>query len=322
MVHSFRRILAAFAVLILSTVVLTGSLAQSSGQRFFPDTGHWVSGEILNAYESIPNNTLVYGYPITEAFKRATASGEAEVTYQYFERARFEFRPNQPSDLQVTLSPLGIFLYDLNQAGSVVAVAPGLSACRYFSETGFPVCYTFLEFFDQNGGIAQFGYPISEIEIHEGWMVQYFQRARFEWHPEFPPGQRVALTNVGQIFFNLTEDPKLSLPPRDDYREQIVLGLNVQVFVEKAVLSPEELQTLYVIVQDQNSIPLSNAQIVFTLSFPNGDQQNIMPLTDKNGIAKLKFPITGQIYGLYEVKVTVNYNGYQKETVTSYRVWW
>jgi hypothetical protein len=288
-----------------------------------PETGHWISGEILAAYLSTENYQDVYGYPITEAFNRSAAPGEPEITYQYFERARFEFRPNQPAEIQVTLSPLGVFLYDAEGPGQTVPVAPGLPECRYFTETNFPVCYSFLEYFEGNGGIGQFGYPISEIETHDGRMVQYFQRARFEWHPEMAVGKRVVLTDVGRIYFDqVNEDPHLLLPPKGNLALQDVSDLSVQAFVEKAVLASDEQQTLYVIVQDQSSQPISSALVAFTVKFPNGEQSFIMPLTDANGIATLTFPIAGQGIGVNEIRVTVDFDNHQKETVTSYRVWW
>ena len=39
---------------------------------------------------------------------------------------------------------------------------------------------------DTIGGTMSFGYPISEpfIDPHTGLSVQYFERARFEYHPE------------------------------------------------------------------------------------------------------------------------------------------
>jgi hypothetical protein len=58
---------------------------------------------------------------------------------------------------------------------------------RYFPVTGHGVHYGFLRFFDAWGGLESFGYPISEELYGEnGWpyAVQYFQRARFEYHPE------------------------------------------------------------------------------------------------------------------------------------------
>jgi hypothetical protein len=50
---------------------------------------------------------------------------------------------------------------------------------------------SFLAYWNAHGGLAVFGYPISE-EFPEGnptdgktYTVQYFQRNRFEYHPEF-----------------------------------------------------------------------------------------------------------------------------------------
>ncbi|MBN1284713.1 MAG: hypothetical protein JXB47_04880 [Anaerolineae bacterium] len=53
---------------------------------------------------------------------------------------------------------------------------------RYFDESGHSVRGVFLEFFEANGGVAIFGYSITEaFERPDGRLVQYFQRARFEW---------------------------------------------------------------------------------------------------------------------------------------------
>jgi hypothetical protein len=42
----------------------------------------------------------------------------------------------------------------------------------------------FLRFWRQHGGVMIFGYPISEEIVEDGRIVQYFERARFEFHPE------------------------------------------------------------------------------------------------------------------------------------------
>jgi hypothetical protein len=58
--------------------------------------------------------------------------------------------------------------------------------CVYFSETGHWVCGEFLDFFNARGGLEIFGYPLTEAfddPTHGGLHVQYFQRARMEWHP-------------------------------------------------------------------------------------------------------------------------------------------
>jgi hypothetical protein len=45
--------------------------------------------------------------------------------------------------------------------------------------------------------VAVFGYPISEPFESGGILVQYFERSRFEYHPELPNGSRVLLTRLG-----------------------------------------------------------------------------------------------------------------------------
>ena len=50
----------------------------------------------------------------------------------------------------------------------------------YFQETKHNVGPVFLAFWNANGGVAQFGYPITELFDENGASVQYFERARFE----------------------------------------------------------------------------------------------------------------------------------------------
>jgi hypothetical protein len=55
---------------------------------------------------------------------------------------------------------------------------------RYFDATGHNLGYGFRSFFETHGGLDRFGYPRTEELTEDGWTVQYFQRARFEYHPE------------------------------------------------------------------------------------------------------------------------------------------
>lgn len=68
---------------------------------------------------------------------------------------------------------------------------------RYFEETRHVVRGEFLEFFDRYGGLAIFGYPKTEPFVQDGFVVQYFQNARFELHPENPVPYRVQLGLLG-----------------------------------------------------------------------------------------------------------------------------
>ena len=77
---------------------------------------------------------------------------------------------------------------------------PGfLPTSRTFPETGFTVRGGFLRYWEQFGGLATFGYPISPELQENGFTVQYFERARFEWHPgSWPERYDVLLGLLGR----------------------------------------------------------------------------------------------------------------------------
>jgi len=54
----------------------------------------------------------------------------------------------------------------------------------YFPETGHYIYAPFRDYWRRFGGLDVFGYPITEKRIEGGLTVQYFERARFEDHPE------------------------------------------------------------------------------------------------------------------------------------------
>jgi hypothetical protein len=81
------------------------------------------------------------------------------------------------------------------------AVAQG--GCHTFPETGKTVCGRFLQYWQQNGGLAQQGYPITnqfaEVSDLDGktYTVQYFERAVFEAHPENQAPYDILLSQLG-----------------------------------------------------------------------------------------------------------------------------
>ena len=101
-------------------------------------------------------------------------------------------------------------LYDL--AGSLT---PGYAQqdSHTFPETGKTVGGKFLLYWQEHGGLAQQGYPISE-EMQEKsdtdgkvYTVQYFERAVFELHPENTPSNDVLLALLG-VFSYQTRYPQ------------------------------------------------------------------------------------------------------------------
>ncbi len=73
---------------------------------------------------------------------------------------------------------------------------------RFFAETGHTMRGEFRIFWERHGGLAIFGFPISETFTERGedgrdYSVQYFQRHRFELHPENKPPYNVLLSRLG-----------------------------------------------------------------------------------------------------------------------------
>lgn len=79
--------------------------------------------------------------------------------------------------------------------------------CQTFRETGKVVCGRFLQYWQQNGGLPQQGFPLSneftEVSDLDGksYTVQYFERAVFEKHPENRAPFDVLLSQLGTFQF-------------------------------------------------------------------------------------------------------------------------
>ena len=207
------------------------------------------------------------------------------------------------------------------------------------------VCYAFLEFFDAHGGLKQFGYPISNLESHDGRFVQFFQKARFEWHPEYPSGQRVQLGDLGCAYFNQQAVDQNYLRQGENL-PQTILSLKLRAFPEQAVSGMQGRQVINVIVQDQNLLPVANAIVslqVFTPSSgytfgmdapsgarPTSDERNTSvqstaPLhaqTDKNGLAQITLPFETNQPGLFTILLTAKLGELSSQSISSFRAWW
>jgi hypothetical protein len=321
-----RYRLVLFACLVFAMfLAYPGPAAAQSGEsepgdsQYYPESGHWVVGEFLRAYQAVADPQKVYGYPITEAFEDPTIRRMV----QYFQKARFELYPENPVDLKVRISPLGEYLYN---PGQLLPVPNNFPTCRVYPETGYQVCYAFFEYYEENGGAAQFGYPISNFEIHAGRIMQYFQRARLEWHPELPNGQRVVLSDLGRLYFDtIRENPVRLLPaPVQDNRPVVVLRLQVRAFPQAAVMPLAGMQTIYIAVQDQNWQPVTGAEVKVDVSLPDGKTRSydLTGETDKNGLIRFELAYPDQPAGQAVIRVQASSNSLTATTQTSFRIWW
>jgi hypothetical protein len=119
--------------------------------------------------------------------------------------------------------------------GFVVSPIPTAAAeSRYFPETGFTVEGRFLAYWETNGGLAHYGYPISDpfeqvLEDGKAYRVQYFERARMEYHPEHEgTPSEVLLGQFGRrILAGIPDAPTDPAPPKDGFWHFPETGHNV-----------------------------------------------------------------------------------------------
>jgi len=315
--NSMKAIWRLAALFLVLTVLLTprGTVhAQSADVQYFPETGHHVKGDFLRFYKSVHDPQLVFGYPITE--QMTSKDGE---TVQYFQRARFETHTELPENQRVQLTPVGQALYQPSNQLKLGNTA----GCDLFA-TGYSVCFAFLDFYKANGGAAQFGNPLSPFEFHENLIVQYFEKARFEWRADRPENQRVVLTDLGRLYFDqLGEDPAQLKPVKPlDATINAILSIRVRAFVLKPLSQTTGQQTVYVIVQSQTLQAVANATGKATISWPDGRTEDYFFTTNSSGLGTISFNFANQKKGeLVSIDIVVVHQGLAGTTRTSFRIW-
>jgi hypothetical protein len=309
-----------FAIVFLVPIILLTSWgpvkAQSSADvQYFPETGHNVKGEFLRFYKSADNPLLVFGYPITEEFRSIDGN-----TVQYFQRARLELRADLLEGQRVKLTSLGKVIY---KTGSQQLNIDNPSACQLFA-TNFRVCFAFLDFYKANGGTVQFGNPISPFEFQDNLIVQYFEKARFEWRADRPEGQRVVITDLGRIYFDQLGEDQAQLKSITPINATIndILSINARAFVQRALTLSSGEQTVYIVVESQTHQAISNANGKATIHFSDGHTQDYFFTTNASGLGSITFKFTNQTQGdLVPIDILVTYQGLSTITTTSFRVW-
>jgi hypothetical protein len=158
-----------------------------TASTYFKETSHNLSNAFKNYWEQ-HGGVAIFGFPISEEFS------EGGHTVQYFERARFEYHPELAGTAQsIQLGLLGKQASTELSSKNVLQSVPAISSNNqlvYFPQTGHTIANGFKAYWEQHGGLTQFGYPLteefSEVNALDGqtYVVQYFERARFEYRAE------------------------------------------------------------------------------------------------------------------------------------------
>ncbi len=182
-------------------------------ERCFSETGYCISGRIREYWEQ--NGGLpVFGLPIGPQ-QEETIEGQP-IQAQWFERNRLELHPANARPYDVLLGRLGVDrLIQQGRDWFTFAKGQPQDGCLFFDESGHSICEPFLSAWRASGleldgaagktqaeNLALFGLPISEPQTEtmsdgKEYTVQWFERARFESHPENQPPFNVLLGLLG-----------------------------------------------------------------------------------------------------------------------------
>jgi hypothetical protein len=204
-VNKYRQGFIALGMLVLLVVPIyqPERVAAQQDSVTFPETGKTIQGRFMQYWQE-HGGLVQQGYPISDEFSEVSAVDGKTYTVQYFERAVFEAHPENAAPNDVLLSLLGVFQYNLKYPGGAPNQAVSEDAnVRSFPQTGHSVGGRFLDYWTGHGGLAQQGYPISDLFQEKSdldgktYTVQYFERAVFEAHPENAAPNDVLLSQLG-----------------------------------------------------------------------------------------------------------------------------
>lgn len=161
----------------------------ANDRLYFLESGHTLGGDFRRFWEA-NGGVVKLGYPISEEVQETNPLDGQQRTVQYFERAVLELHPEFAGTPNAVMrAAVGRWITVGRDFPRVQPSATSQNRA-YFPQTGHIVKEAFLQYWQTQGGLAAFGYPISEelpeISPADGkvYTVQYFERARMEWHPK------------------------------------------------------------------------------------------------------------------------------------------
>jgi len=204
-VRRLSSLIVAAALLAASFVAWTPPASAAEGQQCFAETSKCVN-PLFYQYWQDHGGLTINGYPISDEIVQNLENGQP-YTVQYFERARYEYHPENSDPSRVLLGQFGRQLHPVDPPAQ--PIEGNVNFVHYFSETGHNLTGNFYQYWNLNGGLAQFGYPLSEViseKLEEGntYQVQYFERARFEAHPENAAPYTILLGQFGRNIYAST----------------------------------------------------------------------------------------------------------------------
>ncbi len=194
-----------------------GAIRLTGGEQCFAETGHCLRG-VFRGYWLNNGGVARFGLPITDELT------ESRRTVLYTERARFELHPEYRNTASQVL--LGLLGKELTAGRSDSPFKPTTAqmGAYFFTDNNnhHNLAPPFLDSWQNNGGLAVYGYPLSEAFTETSptdgkpYLVQYFERNRFEYHPDLPTTYRISLGLLGeQAYQRLYGNAPAPIPGKD-----------------------------------------------------------------------------------------------------------
>ena len=182
---------------------------RAMGMRF-EQVPHTITGQ-FRAYWENNGGLPRFGLPLSDEIVEPGA-GRIPTTIQYFERNRFDLHPENSPEFRVLLGLLGettLQRKGVDWRTMPPAPQPAPEGCTYYAQTVHSLCFPFKQYWEENGGLKLYGFPLTEAfweydaERGAGVLVQYFERNRFEHHPDLAgTPYEVQLSLLGQQLYS------------------------------------------------------------------------------------------------------------------------
>jgi hypothetical protein len=310
---------ATYTTLFCIAIVLAACGSSTSTPR---PTGEHEVAEPFRDYYNAKGGALIIGAAMTPDLI------EDGVRVQYFRNVRLEYHPQLPEGKRVIPSSIGINF----PGNSTPCIRPQDVAPNAYYFDCHSVRQEFLGFFNRQGGLEFFGYPISEMYISGTQLIQHFERATIVWNKSKPAEYQFGLANLGNQWCSLkrkceplgpanpvtaTPASPLTLPT------PLPKGLVLKVLPEFPLLDIKtQQQTLRAWVTDQNKSPLAGVVVFFRVQYTdNSERYETLP-TDKNGYAFVS--LAAKVYKPGDVilyKASASQNGIIVSDSGSFVVW-
>ncbi len=231
-----RRVYLLAMAVMFAVGLFAPAVSRAEELTCFPETDLCVGGRFRDYWQQ-NGGLAVFGYPVGEAIRiKDESTGDAFVT-QFFERNSFELHPENKAPYDVLLGRLGADMLELVGVDwqKLPREAGPKADCIWFEQTGHNVCNNagnlgFKSYWSSHGlefdgkpgksygeSLALFGMPLTGVVMDENAsgdqvLMQWFERGRFEWHPDKPDEYKVLLGLLGNEILDLVSDERTPEP--------------------------------------------------------------------------------------------------------------